>query len=90
MSNSRDSGSGNGLLGHVGHGVVVGFLLSGAFFLFWGAFELVGFFLWSVVGGGGGAALGSYIARTTRFRLAAALAGAVVVRVLIFLFFGTF
>ena len=65
-------------------GVVIGFVLSGAFYLIWGAFELVGFFLWSIVAGGGGALAGRWLTGNVW----GALAGAVVVRLAIFVFFG--
>ena len=67
-------------------GVVIGFALSGLFYVIWGAFQLVGFFLWSIAAGGGGAVLGRVIVRA---RWGAVL-GAVVVRLAIFVFFGGF
>ncbi|MFO8064495.1 MAG: hypothetical protein ACQETQ_02710 [Spirochaetota bacterium] len=67
-------------------GVLIGFALSGLFYFVWGAFELVGFFLWSIVAGGGGALIGRRVLHT---RVAVVL-GAVVVRVAIFALFGEF
>ena len=67
-------------------GVVIGFALSGLFYVIWGAFQLVGFFLWSIVAGGGEAVVGLVILRA---RWGAVL-GAVVVRLAIFVFFGGF
>lgn len=65
-------------------GIAIGFALSGAFYAIWGAFQLVGFFLWSIVGGGGGALAG----RLLTGRLWGAIAGALAVRLAIFVFFG--
>lgn len=77
-------------------GVVIGFGLSASFYFLWGAFQTLGFFLWSVVGGGGGGILGGYIAGrirgedVPRHGMAGAALGAVVVRVAIFLLFGSY
>lgn len=65
-------------------GVILGFALSGAFYFVWGAFQPVGFFLWSVIAGGGGGLVGGRIGRST----AAAVAGAIVVRLFVFVVFG--
>ena len=65
-------------------GVILGFALSGVFYLVWGAFQPVGFFLWSVVAGGGGGLAGGRIGRSS----VAAMAGAIVVRLFVFIAFG--
>ncbi len=65
-------------------GVGLGFVLSGLFYVVWGAFQPVGFFLWSVVGGGAGALLGGFLGRSVVW----AATGAIIVRVLIFVLFG--
>lgn len=65
-------------------GVGLGFVLSGLFYVVWGAFQPVGFFLWSIAGGGGGALLGGIPGRSVAW----AVTGAIVVRALIFVLFG--
>lgn len=90
---------------HALAGVVIGFVLSASFFLFFGAFQLVGFFLWSIVGGGGGGVLGGYVVArfrggesagettdivSSRYELIGAIVGAIVVRLAIFLLFGSY
>ena len=65
-------------------GVTIGFLLSGGFYFVWGAFQLVGFFLWSIVAGGGGALLGRRISGS----LTGAVVGAILLRFAVFAFFG--
>mgnify|MGYP006270101701 CR=1 FL=1 len=72
------------LLGDALIGTLIGFALSASFFVVWGAFQWVGFFLWSIVAGGGGALLGRVIFGSRP----AAIIGAVVLRVAIFVFFG--
>jgi len=67
-------------------GVIIGFALSGLFYVIWGAFQLVGFFLWSIVAGGGGAVAGRFLFRTHW----GVVLGAVVVRLAIFVLFGGF
>ncbi|MFW5995171.1 MAG: hypothetical protein ACOCRN_03590 [Spirochaetia bacterium] len=59
-------------------------MLSGAFYVIWGAFQLLGFFLWSIVAGGAGAVVAGRLGGT----LGCAIVGAVVLRVLIFVVFG--
>ncbi len=65
-------------------GIVLGFVLSGLFYVIWGAFQAVGFVLWSIVGGGGGALAGGRLGGSTLW----AVTGAIAVRVLIFVLFG--
>lgn len=72
------------LLGDLTLGIVIGLLLSGSFYLIWGAFQLFGFILWSVVAGGGGALLGRMIFGSRR----GAVAGALLIRFAVFAFFG--
>ena len=72
------------LLGDLTLGILIGFLLSGSFYLIWGAFQLFGFILWSVVAGGGGALLG----RRTFGSRRGAVAGALLIRFAVFAFFG--
>lgn len=78
---SRDSGT---IVRDAVVGVLIGFALSGAFYLIWGAFQLLGFFLWSTVAGGGGAVAGGRIGGSLTW----AIVGAVLIRVLIFVVFG--
>ena len=72
------------LLNDVLIGALIGFALSASFFVIWGAFQWVGFFLWSIVAGGGGAVLGRAIFGS---RLGAMLT-AIVLRLAIFVIFG--
>lgn len=72
------------LLGDALIGTIVGFALSASFFAIWGAFQWVGFFLWSIVAGAGGAVLGRMIFGS---RVGAILT-AIVLRLAIFVFFG--
>ncbi|MEX2444085.1 MAG: hypothetical protein WD492_10790 [Alkalispirochaeta sp.] len=72
------------LLGDALLGMLIGFVLSASFFVIWGAFQWVGFFLWSIVSGGGGAVLGRVIFGS---RVGAILT-AIVLRLAIFVFFG--
>ena len=72
------------LLSDVLIGTLIGFALSASFFVIWGAFQWVGFFLWSTVAGGGGAVLGRVIFGS---RLGAMLT-AIVLRLAIFVIFG--
>ncbi|HKK48028.1 MAG TPA: hypothetical protein VJ932_02970 [Alkalispirochaeta sp.] len=65
-------------------GILIGFALSASFFVIWGAFQWVGFFLWSIVAGGGGAVVGRGIFGS---RVGVILT-AVVVRLAIFVLFG--
>ena len=77
-------------------GVAIGFGLSASFYFFWGAFQTIGFFLWSIVGGGGGGVLGGYLTgrilgtERAAFGLFGAALGAFAVRVAIFVLFGSY
>lgn len=65
-------------------GITVGVALSVSFYLIWGVFQLFGFILWSIVGGGGGALLGRWLLGSRW----GAVAGALLIRFAIFALFG--
>lgn len=72
------------LVGDLTLGVVIGFALSTSFYLIWGAFQLFGFILWSIVAGGGGALAGRLLFGSRR----GAVVGALFIRLAIFVLFG--
>ncbi|MFW5695640.1 MAG: hypothetical protein ACOCYB_10760 [Alkalispirochaeta sp.] len=76
--------NGKQLFGDALLGTLLGFALSASFFVIWGAFQWVGFFLWSIVAGGGGAVLGRVIFSSR----VGAIIMAIVLRLAIFVFFG--
>lgn len=77
-------------------GIAIGFVLSISFYVFWGAFQLLGFLLWSIAAGGGGGVLGGHLAgrifgaERSALGIIGAAFGAVVVRVAIFVAFGSY
>ncbi len=72
------------LVGDLALGILIGFALSAGFFLIWGAFQLLGFILWSIVAGGGGAVAGRLLLGSRR----GAVAGALLIRFAVFALFG--
>jgi hypothetical protein len=65
-------------------GILIGFALSVSFYLIWGAFQLLGFLLWSIVAGGGGALAGRLLLGSRR----GAVGGALLLRFAVFALFG--